>query len=200
MQTPIITDEKPNPVQQLYPTTIVLDYMDELDLDTLKLLPHWVRSQGWHDSGVNFLNCTRSGEQYEVPEGKILWDYTMAPGMEEIQEAVQKRLNLWVNAVTGQECYEASAYYWHFTFYKEHGYQLPHIHQWEWTAIVGLRNNGTVIIQDPRGIAVGQGNHMVHKEIIVNPGQILIIPGYITHSSVPCYHPDGRDILVINGN
>lgn len=193
-----VSTDKPNPIHTLFSTTMLLDYMD-VPLDLLEMLPLWVRSKNWENLGWSPTNCTQDGDQFNLNE-KCLWDYKEAPGVAELEKEIKPRLDHWVQTASGQPHYCATAEWFHFVFYKEHGFQTPHVHRkHEWTAIVGLRNNGTVLLYDPRPTAVAMGSHMFYKEVIINPGQICITPGYLAHSSIPCYHKDGRDILVING-
>ena len=190
----------PNPVHRLFPSTMVLDFIN-VDPKTLEDLVWWARAQNFENVGHNPLYSTRLGDQF-MPQ-KPIWEYEQAPGIKDLMAEVQRYADMWVQVQNDSQSYTAKPESSWFVFYDEGGMQWPHIHKdYNWTAIIGLRNNGTLLLEDARPYAVGTGQtiQMHYKEVIINPGQICITPGYIPHLSVPCYHKDGRDILVINGS
>ena len=188
-----VTEGKPNPLQILYPTPIWLGYLD-INKEKLIDLAEWARTQKWENVGNTPIFTTRGGEQYITP--RPIWEYDYAPGINELMPQIKQALNEWLAAMTGQTCYEPTPQGSQFVFYEPGGHQWPHWHHSTWTSILGLRNRGTLLIQDPRPLATTNG--CVYKEIIINPGQLFISPGYLVHSSVPSQ--DERDILVFTGN
>jgi hypothetical protein len=180
-------------VQQLFPTTIWLNYLD-IDLKKLEDLSTWARMQPWLNVGNSHAYTTRGGDQL-IPD-KPIWEYETAPAISEIMPKIKSAANEWMRAYSNQPLIHADPKFAHFVLYDEGGHQWPHFHKSCWTAILGLRNNGVLLLQDPRPIAVTQG-HMLLKEIIINPGQLLITPGYLIHSTAPANRE--RDILVFMG-
>jgi len=189
----------PNPIQRLFPNTMILDYID-VDKQILEDLVWWAKANNFENVGHNPLYSTRLGDQFIPP--KPIWEFQQAPGINQIMKEVQHYANMWVHTQLESTNYSAQPEISWIVSYDKGGMQWPHIHkEYNWTAIIGLRNNGTLLLEDPRHLAIGTGqtNQMFYKEVIINPGQICITPGYLAHLSVPCYHDDGRDILVING-
>lgn len=190
----INSSEKRNPIQQLFPTTMWLDWLD-VEQDELDKLVAWAKTQSWDNVGDTYTYMTRKGDQL-MPE-KPLWEYDNAPTMHKLMPQVQDAADQWIRAYANQKHIKATPGFANFVFYDQGGHQWPHWHNCAWTGILGLRNNGIVLLQDPRPIATAQG-HMLLKEIIVNPGQLLITPGYLIHSSA--YAEQERDILVFMGD
>ena len=197
-----VSTDKPNPIQLLWPTPMWLGYLD-IDKEKLIDLAEWARLQGWENVGDTPVFTTHNGEQYLIPRGLPDADgpagiqtWETAPGVKEFWPQIIKALNEFLVALTGQTCYEATPNGSQFVFYREGGHQWPHWHKATWTAILGLRGRGTLLIQDPRPLATTQTALL--KEIIINPGQLIITPGYLVHSSHPTQTE--RDILVIVGD
>jgi hypothetical protein len=193
MEIKVESNSKPNPIQILYPTPIYLGYLD-VDLNKLENLSEWARTQKWQDVGDTPLFTTRGGQQFITD--KLIFDYDHAPAVKDLKSQIQTALDTWLAEMTGQTCYTATITGSQFVFYNQGGHQWPHWHASTWTAILGLRSRGTVLIQDPRPLATF--NSPLYREIIVNPGQLFISPGYLIHSSTPAY--EDRDILVLTGN
>ncbi len=189
-----INTEKPNPIKQWYPTTVWLDWID-VDQEDLINLIYWAKMQPWNNVGDTYAYTTRKGDQL-IPD-KPLWEYPNAPAMKKIMPQVQAAADEWIKAYSDQPLMHAVPGYAHFVFYQPGGHQWPHWHKCTWTAILGLRNNGAVLLQDPRPTALSQG-HMLIKEVIISPGQLFIAPGYVIHSSAAAERE--RDILVFMGD
>ena len=192
----IIVDEntKPNPIHQWFPTTVYLGYLN-VDKEQLINLAEWARTQRWEDVGDIPIYTTRNGSQY-ITERPI-WEYDNAPGVKQWWPEIEAALQQWLNTAAGQTCYVPTPKGSQFVLYREGGHQWPHFHASTWTAILGLRSRGTLIIQDPRPLATAN-NHPFYKEVIINPGQLFISPGYLIHSSSPAF--EERDILVLTGD
>jgi hypothetical protein len=189
-----ITQEPVDPIKQWYPTTVWLDYLD-ISKDKLIDLTHWAKMQPWNNVGHSYAFTTRGGDQL-MPD-KPVWEYETAPGIKEIMSQVQSAADDWMQAYSNQPNFKATPNFAHFVFYEPHGQQWPHYHKCTWTAVLGLRNNGTILLQDPRPTAISQG-HMLLKEVIINPGQLFIAPGYLIHSTAAVAHE--RDVLVFMGD
>jgi len=185
---------KQDPIKQLYPTTIWLDWLD-IEQDELTNLVYWARMQPWQNVGDSYAYMTRKGDQL-IPD-KPVWEYPNAPALKKLMPQVQAAADQWIKSYSDQPLINATPNFAQFVFYNKGGHQWPHWHNCTWTGILGLQNNGTVLLQDPRPIATAQG-HMLIKEIIVNPGQLLITPGYLIHSSAMAEQE--RDILVFMGD
>jgi hypothetical protein len=189
-----IIKEKQNPIKQLYPTTIWLDWLD-IDQDDLTNLIYWAKMQPWQNVGDSYAYTTRKGDQL-IPD-KPIWEYDNAPAIKKIMPQIQAAADEWIKSYSEQPLLHAVPGFAHFVFYQPGGHQWPHWHKCTWTAILGLRNNGAVLLQDPRPVALSQG-HMLIKEVIINPGQLFIAPGYLIHSSAAAEQE--RDILVFMGD
>jgi hypothetical protein len=80
--------------------------------------------------------------------------------------------------------------------YEAGGFQDPHIHSSsKYTLIVNILGIGDLLLFDPRPIAVALTESFA-KNIILNPGDWIVFPGTLSHSSRPCIGT--RDILVID--
>jgi hypothetical protein len=189
-----ISTGKPNPIQKIFPTTIWQGYLD-IDHEKLINLAEWARLQNWEDLGDTYSYTTRNGSQFITP--KPIWEYPLAPAIKELMPQIQTALDEWVCAMTEQSCFKATPKGSQFVLYNPGGHQWPHWHDSTWTAILGLRNRGTLLLQDPRPLAITQGFPLI-REIIINPGQLLITPGYLVHSSAASNKE--RDILVFMGD
>jgi hypothetical protein len=83
--------------------------------------------------------------------------------------------------------------------YNPGGYQDPHFHNNGANAItsmvVNLQGEGELVIQDPRPMAMSQGVNFA-EVIKLMPGDWVVIPSYLIHSSRPALKQ--RSILVID--
>lgn len=189
-----INKEKQNPIRQWYPTTVWIDWLD-IEQEELVNLIYWAKMQPWNNVGDSYAYTTRKGDQL-MPD-KPIWEYPNAPAIKKLMPQVQAAADEWIKAYSEQPLLTAVPGFAHFVLYQPGGHQWPHWHKCTWTAVLGLRNNGAILLQDPRPVALCQG-HMLIKEVIISPGQLFIAPGYLIHSSAAA--EQDRDILVFMGD
>ncbi len=166
---------------------ITTTYAGHVDIDPsiIKEYKEWISFEKELDPDGASESTTQNG-----------WQYVF--GQHNVEPAWYKKLNSVLNEIKEEIGCIRIRTIWSVE-YDQGGYQDPHIHNAGlaniMSFILNLDGEGEVILQDPRHIAVAQGQGFADI-IKLTPGDWLAFPGYIVHSSRPAKM--SRSILVMD--